>query len=672
MYQNIYEQGGGQGGWGGPPQLPPGVGAPFLAHQTPVLPNLSFGPPVGALPGQWFGPAPGYGQLPVNYPGAQAYGQMQAIYGQAQPLAQGQGLGLPEPYGQQHPEARRNRWSNQPPPPPPQQQQAAADRSRRRFTEAPADRGSGAPRHLPSSLAAPNRHDNPVTSSSAAAPAAPIQNSGGRYGVRNGLEWGRGRHHMEAAALADVGRDAAVHPDSTAAAATGDGSNAVAGGPGKRKADQGPLGQALWDDEDNAVNQANGNGDAWAGLQGGLNHRHAATAAHEDAAAAAAAGGAAAAAASVGHVIPMPPICMQPPPHPSSPSTAAAAASSAAPAAAAPSHAGGGGGGGGGGAGGGSPEGYVYDVLGRNIRQLVTQLSPSEQEHRKKEMVLQLVRQAAAAAFPERAAVLRAEPFGSYVSGLGTCSSDIDVVLVGLAEPSLGLGFYSREERPRIARLLDRLTPHLRSRLHLTKLLPIRHARVPILKLATAGGVNVDVSIAGVSGPRAAEYLRQQVSAYPPLRPLVLVLKSFLRSEGLGEVASGGLSSYGLTYMTLAHLMEEAKRGSDPTDLGALLHSLLRRFGRRFDCGRMAVSVRHGGLVPKAALAGGSHVEHPDRIVTIDPLTGRNCTEGCFRSREVLDAMARADAYLTAWAVRQKDEVPYDADILGPLVRAVG
>jgi DNA polymerase sigma len=49
------------------------------------------------------------------------------------------------------------------------------------------------------------------------------------------------------------------------------------------------------------------------------------------------------------------------------------------------------------------------------------------------------------------------------------------------------------------------------------------------------------------------------VSAYPPLAPLVLVLKVLLRSVGLNEVANGGLSGFSLTNLVLAHLMEELK-----------------------------------------------------------------------------------------------------------------
>lgn len=50
----------------------------------------------------------------------------------------------------------------------------------------------------------------------------------------------------------------------------------------------------------------------------------------------------------------------------------------------------------------------------------------------------------------------------------------------------------------------------------MSKLVPVRHARVPILKITTSGGVSVDISIAGMSGPKAAEFIRQQVGGWGP------------------------------------------------------------------------------------------------------------------------------------------------------------
>ena len=50
-----------------------------------------------------------------------------------------------------------------------------------------------------------------------------------------------------------------------------------------------------------------------------------------------------------------------------------------------------------------------------------------------------------------------------------------------------------------------------------------------------------------------------QVECWPALRSLVLVLKSLLKANGLNDVSTGGLGSFALANMALAHLQEEAK-----------------------------------------------------------------------------------------------------------------
>lgn len=45
------------------------------------------------------------------------------------------------------------------------------------------------------------------------------------------------------------------------------------------------------------------------------------------------------------------------------------------------------------------------------------------------------------------------------------------------------------------------------------------------------------------------------------LRPLVLVLKSILKQNSLGDVAFGGLGSWSLANMCIAHLMVRGRQG---------------------------------------------------------------------------------------------------------------
>lgn len=84
--------------------------------------------------------------------------------------------------------------------------------------------------------------------------------------------------------------------------------------------------------------------------------------------------------------------------------------------------------------------------------------------------------------------------------------------------------------------------------------LVIRGARIPILKLSLHSGLQVDVSICNDSGLKAVQYLQQACTTLPALRPLVLVLKLLLREHSLNDVATGGLGSWALANMVMAHL----------------------------------------------------------------------------------------------------------------------
>ncbi len=81
-------------------------------------------------------------------------------------------------------------------------------------------------------------------------------------------------------------------------------------------------------------------------------------------------------------------------------------------------------------------------------------------------------------------------------------------------------------------------------------------------------GLQVDVSICNDSGLKAVQYLQQGCTTLPALRPLVLVLKLLLREHSLNDVATGGLGSWALANMVMAHLKV---RSSSSSRLKALL-----------------------------------------------------------------------------------------------------
>ncbi|KAI8469643.1 MAG: hypothetical protein J3K34DRAFT_522009 [Monoraphidium minutum] len=321
-----------------------------------------------------------------------------------------------------------------------------------------------------------------------------------------------------------------------------------------------------------------------------------------------------------------------------------------------------------------------YSPLHHNIEEFCRRVVPTRDERAAKQRVIDAVRACTqrgldGVPLPEGARV-KVQPFGSFVSGLSTWNSDVDIVISGLVTPSRLTGGFGQADKRFVTKVLDRVARELRRghRIDLRSLVIIRTARIPIIKLQTGpqhGSVVADISLGDESGPAAARYVTQQIAAYPPLAPLVLVLKVYLRRCGLNEVSNGGLSSYSLTLMVLAHLQEEIKAGNDVFDLGEALYGFLLRYGEEFDYAGDAVSAASGGVVPKTALGfssssgsfdddgggggGGNGWRARERLMVDDPLTGRDISAGTYRVDDLRLAFGRAARRLEALARGRRD-----------------
>ncbi|KAG2438992.1 hypothetical protein HYH02_010783 [Chlamydomonas schloesseri] len=307
-----------------------------------------------------------------------------------------------------------------------------------------------------------------------------------------------------------------------------------------------------------------------------------------------------------------------------------------------------------------------YSPLHYNIEEFCQRVVPTEGERRQRQDVIEAVRGGVRRVWPGARGV-ELQVFGSFANGLSTWNSDLDLVVTGIYEPDRMTGGYEINDRGRITAKLRKIAEALnRSKaIDIERQQLIPRARIPILKLWTKARVTVDVSMSDDSGPRAARYMAQQCRAYPPLKPLVLVLKAYLKACRLNEVNTGGLSSYSLTNMVIAHLQEELKSGHDISDLGETLYTFLLRYGEEHDYSSQAVSVASGGIVPKmslgfamesarqAAVTMGSYdgaVSWNERLCVDCPLTGRDVSNGTFRIDLVRGAFVQAARKLEALA----------------------
>jgi non-canonical poly(A) RNA polymerase PAPD5/7 len=150
------------------------------------------------------------------------------------------------------------------------------------------------------------------------------------------------------------------------------------------------------------------------------------------------------------------------------------------------------------------------------------------------------------------------EVYGSFATGLMDTFSDLDVVVWGWRARG--------GPHETAAEALTRLAAHLREAPWVGITQVLTHARVPIIKLdARLEGqreVRVDLSLECPqhTGIATAALVCALGARLPPLVPLTLVLKSFLRKRGLCDPYTGGLPSYGLALMATFLLLRSRKR----------------------------------------------------------------------------------------------------------------
>jgi len=236
----------------------------------------------------------------------------------------------------------------------------------------------------------------------------------------------------------------------------------------------------------------------------------------------------------------------------------------------------------------------------------------------------------------------RLEVFGSFATGLYLPTSDIDAVILdsACAAPAEGL---------------RALALALTRRGLGAKVALIAKARIPIVKFEeAASGFAFDVSFDVANGPAAAAWMRAQMAALPPLRPLSLVLKAFLQQRELNEVYTGGVGSYAMVVMLIAHLRTHPAAGEE-VNLGVLLLDFFELFGRLLNA--EAVGISCDAFFSKAQ-RGWCDERRPDLWAVEDPRdTENDLCRNSYNARAIRGAFDHAHRLLSAPSEARTDSL---------------
>lgn len=236
------------------------------------------------------------------------------------------------------------------------------------------------------------------------------------------------------------------------------------------------------------------------------------------------------------------------------------------------------------------------------------------------------------------------EIYGSLATGLDSPSSDVDLLVRGVALEDCWGHNATAHEQLAAALIMEGWD----------EVKVINHTTVPVIKVLSGGGlISVDISFDGPAhrGLHTATYVRYLVTTYAALHPLALVLKQLLVERGLNDPYSGGLSSFGLVLLIAFILHRRRLRnGSDVSeDLGAALEEFLRFFGDEFDPSSQGISMQRGCYALQNASAvdddsGGISAPARDPLVIEDPTNstnnvGRTCYGVALLQRALSDAL---------------------------------
>lgn len=239
----------------------------------------------------------------------------------------------------------------------------------------------------------------------------------------------------------------------------------------------------------------------------------------------------------------------------------------------------------------GSKRKHFSERLHQELIDLADYLSPTPEESAARDLIVRKCDAVVRKLFPGK----RIECFGSFETGLYLPTSDIDLVVIPV---SGNLQDLSEDDSDLIRPPLRKLARALIKAgiADSRSVQVIGKARVPIIKFTDRlTGHAVDISFNIASGLDGARFLKEQLTIYPALRPLLLFLKLFLDLRGLNEVFRGGLGSFSTACLLISffqlHPLIQLGYLRAEDNLGVLLLEFLELYGRLLHYEKVGISV---------------------------------------------------------------------------------
>ncbi|KAG5638493.1 hypothetical protein H0H81_012298 [Sphagnurus paluster] len=237
----------------------------------------------------------------------------------------------------------------------------------------------------------------------------------------------------------------------------------------------------------------------------------------------------------------------------------------------------------------------VEQKLHHEILAYLQYMEPTPNEKRAREGIMASIRGVVHSRFRNA----EIQVFGSSATGLGLPTSDIDIVVNIPHIPDVKQGLFQLASKFRNSGLTSSVFVNHR-------------AHVPIIVMTLReeyGSISVDVGINNTLGMEGIKVMNEYLTRMPALRPLILLMKGFLRQRNLNDASKGGMGSYALACLCIHFLQANpSQRPQDYIDkpietesLGFLLTDLMFYYGLDFPYRTSYISAAQGKvLLPKA------------------------------------------------------------------------